>query len=1088
MAEVLTISRQKPASQASDFQFLIERALRYVQLVAGNNWTDYNTHDPGRTILEQLSFAINDLSYRTSQPIADLLAEDNGTSGIQTHFFTPRDILTNNPVTVEDLRKILIDQEGIKNAWLEPRIEDDFYSDGPALFFNTHSRKIEYLEDPSLVDKEDMIRMTGLYDILLEFEAHETYGDLNGNSIKQNLEITSSTDPLNSFKAVFATEFPYWDDAFFPDLDLDKMDPVYERALVKALTKKVLDMDVTIYRKLEKYKVQISYQGEWVVVITDRSNRQRKTELEDRLKTKLNTVLELSARNYLAKVRYIKELVKKASERLYQYRSLCEDFINIKSVKVKEIAICLKVDLEHHAKPNTVLANIYYALEQFLSPELVWSSLEILQEKGMAIDEIFEGPALDHGFLTADQMEVSDRRRIVYVSDLINVISDIKGVKFLGEIELGLKQDGEFKDPGGEVQWHLELASEAESDYFIPRLNIDHSSVKFRKERIPLSTNRDEVNAELDALRANTPQLEQPITLDLSVPVGEAQDVAEYVSIQSHFPNTYQIGELGPSPNIDDQRKAQIKQLKAYLLVFEQLLTNYLAQLANVNQLFSLDTTIDKTYFSQGLYNVPDVLELLKDFLNGDESLDTDQLKERWKGFLPTESQDVFTDRRNRVLDHLMSRFHEQIDDYANIMHSIDLETSGQQLILDKASLLQDYPNISANRGKGFDLYADSTDKHWISGLEQRMARLLGIDLYNFSGAGATFEHYEDAEGKFRFRLKDPTGEIILNSAEGYEPEINVRDLKELVFEAALDPKRYEYKRDRRGRYYLNLLSKDGKVIARSQEYHDRESEQLDEVLHLIDNLRKMDEKLHVLEHLLLRPKVKGLDKLLPVKEATNSTERPCNGCNHSTYSFNISVVLPSWPKRFRNIDFRNYVEERIRMETPAHVFARICWVNHQHMGDFEQKLGAWKKALAQIHFNDDHFLAQIPEDQPFEDYALGLLSSSYEMLKDEEPVRMTLTRTHLKRQVRKLKRKAEQKRLTLDFRYELLDLIDQMEKAELLLNRSICQNALIDTLASLRTIYPEATLYDCEEGEGENPFALNQTILGTFKPLEEDE
>ena len=582
--------------------------------------------------------------------------------------------------------------------------------------------------------------------------------------------------------------------------------------------------------------------------------------------------------------------------------------------------------------------------------------------------------------------------------------------------------------------------------------------------------------------------MDEPISLDLAPPTGQPLDVAEYVSIQTHFPATYQIGELGPSPQIDDQRRGQIKQLKAYLLVFEQLLTNYLAQLANVNQLFSLDTSIDRTYFSQGLYNVPDVLELLTNFLEGNEQLDTEELRERWARFLPKESQEVFTDRRNRVLDHLMARFHEQIDDYANIMHSIDVETSGQQLIVDKAGLLKDYPTISANRGKAFDLYAGADHKNWVSGLEQRMARLLGIDLYNLSGSGAVFEHYEDAEGKYRFRLKDPTGEIILNSADGYDHEVNIKDLKEKVFEAALDPMRYEHKRDRRGRYYLNLLSEEGKVIARSQEYHEEENDRLDEILHLIDHLRKMDEKLHVLEHLLLRPKVKGLDKTLPVTEATSPGESTCNGCNHSPYSFNISVVLPSWPKRFRNIDFRNYVEEKIRMETPAHIYARICWVGHEHMGDFENKLNAWKTALAKIHFNDDHYLAQIPANQDFESYALYLLTQSYEMLKEEVPERMTLSRTHLKRQIRKLRRKAEQKRLTLDFRYTLLDLIDQMEKAELLLNRSICQNALIDTLASLRTIYPEATLYDCEEGEGENPFALNQTILGTFKPLEKDE
>lgn len=1085
MPEIITITRQKPASKAADFQFLIEKALRYVQLVAGNNWTDYNTHDPGRTILEQLAYAINDLSYRTSQPIADLLAEDNGELSTQTHFYGPRQILSSNPVTVDDLRKVLIDQEGIKNAWLEPRVEDSFYSDGPALYFDTNTRQIEYLENPDEAGDKEMLRMTGLYDILLEFESHPDFGDLNGNSIKRTFEVTHAADPLNGFKAVFATEFPYWDDPIFPDLELDRFDPVYEKALVNALVKRLLDIDITIYRKLEKYKVQITYTDRLNLVITNRSNRQRMRDLETSLLTKLEEVLRLSATDYLAKVRYTKNLVKLANERLYEYRSLCEDFINIKSVKVKELAICIKVDLEHDAQANAVLANIYHAIEQFLSPELQWNSLENLQAKGLAIDEIFEGLALNHGFLTADQMEVSDRRRIIYVSDLINIISDIEGVKFLGEIELGVKKNGIFQDPGQEVQWHLELASKEESDYFIPRLNIDHSSVKFRKDRIPVSTGRDEVNAELDRLRANKPILQPPIALDILAPTGQARDVAEYVSVQTHFPGTYQIGDRGPSPHIDLQRRAQIKQLKAYLLVFEQLLANYLAQLANINSLFSIDTGIKNTYFSQGLQNVPNVEELLIGLASAN---DAEQLAENWMAFLPKEDEAVFTERRNRMLDHLMARFHEHIGDYANIMHSIDLDTSGSQLIQDKASLLQDYPAISANRGKAFDPFKDPEDQHWISGLEQRMARLLGIDLYNLSGVGAAFETYEDAEGKYRFRFKDPTGEIILNSAEGFEHEVNVRDLKELVFEAAKDPNRYQHKKNRRGLFYLNLLSEEGRVIARSQEYHKKESDKLDEILHLIDSLRKMDEKLHVLEHLLLRPKIKELDHLLPVNEPPGTAESPCHGCGHTPYSFNISVVLPSWPKRFRNLDFRNYVEERIRMETPAHIYARICWVNHTHMADFEKKLASWKKALAKVNFNDDHFLAQIPAVQGFTAYGQDLLLRSYEMLKDEAPATIRLNRTHLSRQVRKLKRKAMQKRLTLDFRHELLTLIDQLQKMEVLLNRSICQNALIDSLASLRTIYPEATLYDCEDGDGDNPIALNQTILGTFKPKEEDE
>jgi hypothetical protein len=44
--------------------------------------------------------------------------------------------------------------------------------------------------------------------------------------------------------------------------------------------------------------------------------------------------------------------------------------------------------------------------------------------------------------------------------------------------------------------------------------------------------------------------------------------------------------------------------------------------------------------------------------------------------------------------------------------------------------------------------------------------------------------------------------------------------------------------------------------------------------------------------------------------------------------------------------------------------------------------------------------------------------------------------------------------------------------------------NALIDALKKLHSVYPPATLHNCEEGEA-NPVILGNTILGTFKNLD---
>lgn len=62
--------------------------------------------------------------------------------------------------------------------------------------------------------------------------------------------------------------------------------------------------------------------------------------------------------------------------------------------------------------------------------------------------------------------------------------------------------------------------------------------------------------------------------------------------MQYSFPFTYGIGPDGLPSTASSLRRAQARQLKAYLLMFEQLLANAFAQVANTANLFSLDPTI----------------------------------------------------------------------------------------------------------------------------------------------------------------------------------------------------------------------------------------------------------------------------------------------------------------------------------------------------------------------------------------------------------------------------------------------------------------------------------------------------------------
>ena len=101
-----------------DFDKLRREGMDYLGTLSGNLWTDHNTHDPGITILEMLCYALLDLGYRTSLPAADLFSRDPDSTGEDDNFFTPAQILGCNPLTILDYRRLLVDIEGVKNAWL----------------------------------------------------------------------------------------------------------------------------------------------------------------------------------------------------------------------------------------------------------------------------------------------------------------------------------------------------------------------------------------------------------------------------------------------------------------------------------------------------------------------------------------------------------------------------------------------------------------------------------------------------------------------------------------------------------------------------------------------------------------------------------------------------------------------------------------------------------------------------------------------------------------------------------------------------------------------------------------------------------
>ena len=73
MIEPTNFTEPEFKSDSENYDLLLEKGISLVQNYSGENWTDYNHHDPGVTLLEQLCYALTDLGYRTNFPIEDLL-------------------------------------------------------------------------------------------------------------------------------------------------------------------------------------------------------------------------------------------------------------------------------------------------------------------------------------------------------------------------------------------------------------------------------------------------------------------------------------------------------------------------------------------------------------------------------------------------------------------------------------------------------------------------------------------------------------------------------------------------------------------------------------------------------------------------------------------------------------------------------------------------------------------------------------------------------------------------------------------------------------------------------------------------------
>jgi len=939
---------------AQDFYRLRREGVELIEEAGSANWTDYNVHDPGITILEALCYAITDLGYRFDWNIADILAPQTPSANAaqpfpNQAFFTARNILTVNPYTPDDFRKLLIDLDGVRDAWIVCKTcacEASYF----AWCDKNNALALDYTPpaDPTLTARE--VWAKGLYEVLLELDDDPQYGDLNDRMISYSYSYHDSdgAHPVTMelrFPDISMLDRDQWqsflaNDAAFADpakftITLTRLGATKD---FNALTPQPnFDPDAYIHDNW----MNIFYLSLEIEIVSSGT----KIEIGNAaLRVFGDTAVRNAAmlagwrtlfqdkgaagfvRRYRNKAKAAAAAVRSAKTALQTHRNLDEDYCLVGAVGIEEVAVCADVEVQPDADIELVQARIWFEIENYFSPPVPFHTLQELRDAGEAVEDIFDGPELDNGFILADDLATASFKSVLRVSDIINRLMAIEGVIAVNQMRL-TKYDSEGNaiygaaDPAWSAQgqpvfdpnklsasWLLYIGSRHQ-----PRLYLNQSRFLFYKNGLPFLPRMDEATDTLNALLGEADRPKNPDTPnDLPIPAGTFRNPQDYYPVQNSLPLTYGVGPVGLPTNASPRRRAQARDLKAYLMVFEQLLGNALAQLAHTADLFALDSSILRTYFVEAFDQT--IITGFNDIVSGMTTGAVEAM---------IETVPQFQERRNRFLDHLLARFGEQFSEYALLLTDAAGEKVAQpRLIENKIAFLKRYPAVSHDRAKAFDYTHAPCAPDNYPGLKKRIGLLLGQPDLGFSW---TVGNPGGGNYPVGFVLADANGAHWLEGTLTVAAA-NAEDAKQTAWRTLIERMIVSdaYAISASGSKFLLVLQD---ASANELGRHVALFNSKDKASALADELLTWAalERMIVVEHLLLRPKFIG-DARYPA-----CCDGGCVLCgNEDPYSFRLTFVMPGWTEEFTDdLDLRGFAQRTIQQETPSHLLGKTCWVGN---------------------------------------------------------------------------------------------------------------------------------------------------------------
>ena len=293
----------------------------------------------------------------------------------------------------------------------------------------------------------------------------------------------------------------------------------------------------------------------------------------------------------------------------------------------------------------------------------------------------------------------------------------------------------------------------------------------------------------------------------------------------------------------------------------------------------------------------------------------------------------------------------------------MESERVADKVLHDKASFLKNIPELSSERGKGFNYKAldcgrpDVWDTNNVEGVKKRVCAYLGFPDHKRKTLTCPPEfeikiYRIITDGRvqtYRLRLDNEAGNTLLNGVKDYKQKVNAekdaRDLKEQILReniAVSTP-------DANGYVRVQVKDREDNIGLQSEMIP---ADEANKMMEQIERMAFPDccdvEGFHVVEHILLRPKDDDYIPLfdpviIPDVLARKINATPTDLLIEDGYSFWITVAVPNWLPQFKNnVNAQYQFEQLVRRETPAHILVRFCWMSSKEMYQFETAYLQW--------------------------------------------------------------------------------------------------------------------------------------------------